>query len=165
MAEETNAQQETQPKKSFARFLILGFVVVVLGAGGFLGWNHLKGKKSEAETRKVATSKAEKKERERIVFPLESFIVNLSDRAGLGKRYLKVTLALEVSDGEKKKMVERYNAELRDTILLLLSSQSFNEIRTMDGKLELKQALLARINHALGGQVVQRIYFTEFVVQ
>jgi flagellar FliL protein len=163
MAEETNAQQETQPKKSFARFMILGLVVVVLGAGGFFGWNQLKGKESEAET-KVVASKQEKQE-VRIVFPLECFVVNLLDRAGSGKRYLKIALAVEVRDEEKKKIVERYNAELRDTILLLLSSQSYSEIITMDGKLLLKQALLARMNHALGGPVVQRIYFTEFVVQ
>jgi flagellar basal body-associated protein FliL len=35
----------------------------------------------------------------------------------------------------------------------------------MEGKLELKQALLSRINQALGEGIVQRIYFTEFVVQ
>jgi flagellar basal body-associated protein FliL len=35
----------------------------------------------------------------------------------------------------------------------------------MDGKLELKQALLSRINRALGGTVVRKLYFTEFVVQ
>ncbi|GAG32653.1 unnamed protein product, partial [marine sediment metagenome] len=78
---------------------------------------------------------------------------------------LKITLALEVCDEEEKRMVTRYTAELRDTILLLLSSQSFSEISTMEGKLELKQALLSRINHALGGRIVQRLYFTEFVVQ
>ncbi len=167
MAEEMDAQQEIQPKKSFLKFIILGVMVVVLGAGGYVGWNHLKGYKDE-NTKETQTTKAKvnkNKDEAKIVFPLESFIVNLADRSGLGKRYLKVTIALEVRDEEKKKMVEGYTAELRDTILLLLSSQSFKEISTMEGKLELKQALLSRINHALGGGVVQRLYFTEFVVQ
>jgi flagellar FliL protein len=167
MAEEMDAQQEIQPKKSFLKFIILGFIVVVLGAGGYVGWNHFKGDKNE-EIKETQTTKAEankKKDEAKIVFPLEPFVVNLADRSGLGKRYLKVTLALEVRNEEKKKIVEGYTAELRDTILLLLSSQSFSEISTMEGKLELKQALLSRINHALGGGVVQRLYFTEFVVQ
>jgi len=167
MAEEMDDQQEIQPKKSFLKFIILGVMVVVLGAGGYAGWNYFKGKKNE-DIKKTQTTKAEankKKDEVKIVFPLESFIVNLVDRSGIGKRYLKVTLALEVRDEEKKKIVEGYTAELRDTILLLLSSQSFSEISTMEGKLELKQALLSRINHAVGGGVVQRVYFTEFVVQ
>ena len=167
MAEETDAQQEIQPKKSFLKFIILGVMVVVLGAGGYVGWNYFKGNKNEntKETRATKAEASKKKDEAKIVFPLESFIVNLADKAGLGKRYLKVTLALEVGDEEKKRMVEGYTAELRDTILLLLSSQSFTEISTMEGKLELKQALLSRINHSLGGGVVQRLYFTEFVVQ
>ncbi|MBW1715888.1 MAG: flagellar basal body-associated FliL family protein [Deltaproteobacteria bacterium] len=167
MAEEIDDQQEIQPKKSFLKFIILAVMVVVIGAGGYVGWTHFKtGEKQDikkAQTTKPTASK--KKDETKIVFPVEPFIVNLADRSGLGKRYLKVTLALEVRDEEKKKIVEGYTAELRDTILLLLSSQSFSEISTMEGKLELKQALLSRINHALGGSVVQRLYFTEFVVQ
>ena len=167
MAEEMDDQQEIQPKRSFLKFIILGVMVVVLGAGGYVGWNYFKGKKNETikETQTTKPKANKKKDETKIVFPLESFIVNLADKAGLGKRYLKVTLALEVRDEEKKKIVEGYTVELRDTILLLLSSQSFGEISTMEGKLELKQALLSRINHALGGGVVQRLYFTEFVVQ
>jgi flagellar FliL protein len=167
MAEEMDAQQEIQPKKSFHKFIILGVMVVVLGAGGYVGWNYFKGNRYE-NIRETQTTKADankKKDEAKIVFPLESFIVNLADREGIGKRYLKITLALEVCDAEEKRMVARYTAELRDTILLLLSSQSFSEISTMEGKLELKQALLSRINHALGERIVQRLYFTEFVVQ
>ena len=142
-------------------------MMVVLGAGGYVGWDHFKGNKNEdrKETQITKAEPSKKKDETKIVFPLESFIVNLADKAGLGKRYLKVTLALEVRDEEKKRTVESYTVELRDTILLLLSSQSFTEIGTMEGKLELKHALLSRINHALGGSVVQRLYFTEFVVQ
>ena len=168
MAEEMDTQQEIQPKKSFLKFIILGIMVVVLGAGGYVGWNHFKkGNKNEniKETQTTTSTANKKKDEAKIVFPLESFMVNLTDKAGLGNRYLKVTLALEVRSQEKKKMVEGYTTELRDTILLLLSSQSFSEISTMEGKLELKQALLSRINHVLGGGIVQRLYFTEFVVQ
>ena len=167
MAEEMDAQQEIQPKKSFLKFIILGVMVVVLGAGGYVGWNYFKGNKDEntKETRTTKANANKNKDEAKIVFPLKSFIVNLADREGVGKRYLRITLALEVCDEKEKRMVARYAAELRDTILLLLSSQSFKEISTMEGKLELKQALLSRINQALGGGVVQRLYFTEFVVQ
>ena len=100
-----------------------------------------------------------------MIYPLESFIVNLMDKNGLSNRYLKVTISLDIGDEGNRKTVERHKPQLMDTILLLLSSQSFSDINTMEGKIELKQALLSRINQDLGGRIVHRIYFTEFVVQ
>lgn len=157
-------EQEPQPKKSFLKFIVLGVIVIAVGAGGYLGWDLLvKGKKEEAGTPK---SRPQIRRQEvGIIYPLESFIVNLMDKAGLGKRYLKVKIIIEIGGEEAKKVVDGQKPRLRDTILLLLSSQSFKEINTMEGKLELKQALLSRINQTLGEGIVQRIYFTEFVVQ
>ena len=70
-----------------------------------------------------------------------------------------------MADEASRDRVQRYEAQLRDTILLLLTSQSFKEISSIEGKLDLKQALLSRINQTLGEGLVRRIYFTEFVVQ
>jgi len=166
--EEKDAKEEIQAKKPFLKYILLGGIVIVLGAGGYVGWDlfvkeRIEGSKKETRISK-SRSKSRKKEA-RMTHPLESFIVNLMDKAGLGKRYLKVKIILEISDEEDKKMVETYKSQLRDTILLLLSSQLFSEISTMEGKLELKQALLSRINQVLGEGIVHRIYFTEFVVQ
>ena len=168
MAEEKDSTENSEvaipPKRSFLRFIVLGVAIMVLGVGGFAGWTHfVKGNKKETRTSK-SPSRTKKKEM-RVALPLESFIVNLMDKSGLGKRYLKVTIVLEIDAEEDKKMVERHEAQLKDAILLLLSSQLFNEISTVEGKLELKQALLSRINQVLGGGAVHRIYFTEFVVQ
>jgi flagellar FliL protein len=157
-------EQEPQPKKSFLKFIILGVIVIAVGTGGYLGWDLLvKGKKEGPKTPKSRPQI--RREEVGMIYPLESFIVNLMDKAGLGKRYLKVKIILEIGGEEAKKVVDGQKPRLRDTILLLLSSQSFKEINTMEGKLELKQALLSRINQALGEGIVQRIYFTEFVVQ
>jgi len=162
--EEKDSKEEIQPKRSFSKFIILGVVVMALGAGGYVGWNLLiKGKKEE--TRTPDSRPQRKKQEPRIIYPLESFIVNLMDKAGVGKRYLKARIVLEIGGEEDKKIVEMYKPQLTDTILLLLSSQSFREINTMEGKLELKQALLSRINQTLGEGIVHRVYFTEFVVQ
>ena len=163
-AKEEDAKEEIQPKKPFLKFVILGVMVVALGAGGYLGWDLLvKGKKEGPKTPKSRPQI--RREETGIIYPLESFIVNLMDKAGLGKRYLKVEIILEIGGEEAKRVVDGQKPRLRDTILLLLSSQSFKEINTMEGKLELKQALLSRINQTLGEGIVQRIYFTEFVVQ
>ena len=100
-----------------------------------------------------------------IAYPLDSFIVNLMDKAKVGKRYLKVRIVLEVGNEEGQKTVDNHIPQLKDTILLLLSSQSFSDINTMEGKIELKQLLVSKMNQLLGEGIVHRLYFTEFVVQ
>jgi flagellar FliL protein len=74
-------------------------------------------------------------------------------------------MQLKVGKEEDKLLIENNNAQIRDTVLLLLSSQSLKEINTMEGKLELKQTLLSRMNQILGNSIIRGIYFTEFVVQ
>ncbi len=164
MAEEKDSKEEMRPKKSFLGLIILGVMVMVLGGGGYLGWNLLNQGNAKESQISPALSQA-KNQGEQIIYPLDSFIVNLMDKAGLGKRYLKVTIELEVANKESKKILERNTTQLRDATLLLLSSQSFVEINTVEGKLDLKQALLSKINRVLGDGVVHRLYFTEFVVQ
>ena len=163
MAEEKekvkDSDKEQVPiKKSKLKLIIIAIVILFIGVGGIFGYS----KFNKGKEKKVETDKADKAS---IVLPLNSFVVNLMDKRGVGKRYLKITMELEVNKEEDKLLVENHNAQLRDTVLLLLSSQSLNEINTMEGKLELKQNLLSRMSQILGDGVVRRIYFTEFVVQ
>ena len=163
--EEKEAPQE---KKSMMKWIVIGVVIIAIAAGGFVGWRMFMAKDANENQNgdSVAEMKAENKEKEvSIIIPLESFIVNLMDKSGYGKRYLKTTVELEVGDEEAQLLLQENKAQLRDTILLILSSQSFGEINSIEGKLELKQTLLVRINRLLGGKKVRRLYFTEFVVQ
>ena len=105
------------------------------------------------------------KEEKSIICPLDSFIVNLMDKAGMGKRYLKVTMKLEVGSKNDQDLLDEHTPQIRDTVLLLLSSLTFKEINSMEGKLDLKQSLISRINQVLGEDRVKKIYFSEFVVQ
>ena len=167
MPEENEEQESGKKKNPLFKFIIIVLVVLVLGAGGFFGWNtYVKGNVSESgEGTSVSKLRDKNNKTPNIVVPLESFIVNLMDKSGLGKRYLKVTIELEVGGEQAKLALDRFKPQLKDTILLLLSNQTFEDISTMEGKLELKQALLFRINQMLGEKIVERIYFTEFVVQ
>lgn len=151
-------QDDKQPKKSKFKLIIIAVVVLILGAGGYFGYSKfIKGKESEP--------KAEREEKMAIICPLKSFVVNLLDKKGVGKRYLKVTMGLEVGKEEDKLVVENRTPQLRDSVLLLLSSRTLKEIKTLEGKLELKQEILSRMKQVLGQGIVEKVYFTEFVVQ
>jgi flagellar FliL protein len=127
-----------------------------MGSGGFFGYSKYK-KANEKDT--------EKEEQMSIIIPLRSFVVNLFDKKGIGKRYLKISMELEVAKEEDKLKIDNNIPQLRDTVLILLSSQTLKDINTMEGKLELKHAILLRMNQILGNKTVNRIFFTEFVVQ
>jgi len=163
------AKQDPPPKKkSVILWVIIGCAVVVIGIGGYFGWTLFAKKGANEHDDKTKISEvAEKNKPEdvRIIYSLEPFIVNLMDNTGSGKRYLKATIELEVGGEEEKKKLESYKTQMKDTILMLLSSRSFEEIKTVEGKLDLKQAVLFQINQMVGENIVKRIYFTEFVVQ
>lgn len=162
MAEEEavkDTEEAQPPKKSkLIKLIVLASTVLLLGVGGFFGWKWY-------DARKVAGATTQKAEETYIVYPLKSFIVNLADKRGVGKRYLKVTMEIEVGGEEQKALVNHKVPQLRDAVLLMLSSRTIAEITTLEAKLELKQLLLARMNRAVGKNVIQRVYFTEFVVQ
>jgi len=166
MAEEKEKSEnshEAKPKKSKSLLIIIVIIVVILGAGGFFGWNFfMRGEEGDEAKTQGPDSK---KDQVSIVYPLKSFIVNLMGKSRLGNRYLKVTIQLEISSEEGKAVIGKLKPQLRDTILLILSNQTFDDIKTMEGKLELKQVLQSRVNNVLDGEIVKQIYFTEFVVQ
>ena len=173
MAENDDIKKEEekaspQKPKSMLKWIVVGVLALVLVGGGVAGGLIFLGgdPAPDGQTDAAEAAAADPQEMVKgIICPLDSFIVNLMDPSGNGKRYLKTTIKLEVSDEENQLLVKENEAQLRDTILLLLSSQSFKEISSLEGKLTLKQALLVSINQLLGGNKIRRLYFTEFVVQ
>lgn len=149
--------------------LIIVIVVSVLlvgavGGGFFLMWSKL----SSLETAQVEAEEAEAAEVEEAetigtIFPLETFIVNLADDNG--KRYLRVTMNLELAAIELEEELNQRLPQIRDIILMILPTKRFEEIRSVDGKLSLRSELMTRLNALLNQEGVKNIYFTEFVVQ
>jgi flagellar protein FliL len=97
------------------------------------------------------------------IFELETFIVNIND--GERDRFLKLKPELELSDpavGEELKARMPY---VKDSVIGLLSSQNFSEIRTLEGKDLLREEMMVRLNALLKSGKVKRVFFTELVVQ
>ena len=98
-----------------------------------------------------------------ILYPMKPFIVNLAEAAG--KRYLKITLDLELTNKEVQAEINSRMAPIQDSLLILLSSKSFSDISTVEGKMRLRLEIIGRINNFLVQGRVKNAYFTEFVVQ
>ncbi|MBN2809571.1 MAG: flagellar basal body-associated FliL family protein [Deltaproteobacteria bacterium] len=155
-------QEVKKSKKGLLIIIIL--VVLLLGGGGFGAyWFLLRTPAPTAE--ELAAQEAARKPEPVIlpVFALKPFVVNLADKKS--RRYLKVTMKLELSNPELLEEVEKRQAQIRDVVLTLLSSKTADEISTMEGKFLLRQDIIKRVNVNLVTGKITKIYWEEFVVQ
>lgn len=164
-------EKEVKKKGGKLKLIILLLLVLgILGGGGFAAWKFYLQPKMAGEAAAEAPAEGEgAKPVEEApatggqLVTLDSFVVNLSDP--MGRRYLKTTMDVEVVDASSAAELTAAMPKVKDTLLLLLSSKSFEDISSMDRKLELKNQIVDRLNLILGKGKVRNVYFTEFVVQ
>lgn len=97
------------------------------------------------------------------IYDVEPFIVNLADTPEV--RYLKLTVKLELESQDVSAELAGRIPQLRDTILVLLTSKDAASIRTPQGKFQLRDEITQRVNSLLPKAGVRAAYFTDFVVQ
>jgi len=172
-------KKEAKPKgKSKLILIVLAVIVVLAGGGGAFFLLKKDSSKSapvvEEAASKEAQAKPEQHEGEKhdggkveentgAILDLDPFIVNLADTPEI--RYLKVTIKLELTSEEHTEEVNARMAQIRDSLLILLSSKEYASIRTVEGKMELRDEILQRLNTVLKKGVVRTAYFTDFVAQ
>lgn len=166
-------EDELQPKKkSKLKWIILIFLVLLLGGGAFGAYQFglldrfLKDGQEETEgqnqSQQAALDPQLRQAAERTA-TLDPFLVNLSDP--LGRRYIKLTIAVEVVAPEVIKELEMQKPRIRDRVITLLTSKTFEDLASEEGKLLLKNEVLDRINQVLGSPKVSMVFFTDLVIQ
>ena len=176
MAEDLDSKQEQQPKKKkgMLKWIILAVLLLALGGGGFFAYKKFfakapeEGAKTEEQAAGEPAKAGEHGEKAKPgagsqTVSLPVFLVNLADP--LGRRYLKLSMDVEVVDEAAKADVAKNEAKIKDALLLLLSSKTYQELSTLDAKIQLKQDIVQRLNLILGNGKVIQVYFTEMVIQ
>ena len=95
---------------------------------------------------------------------IPSFISNILDKNG-GTRYLKAAITLEADNAGTAAEIKERLPQIKDAILMVVSNKTFDDLRDLQGKMQLRAELLGRINGILKTGQVTNIYFTDFVVQ
>lgn len=161
-AAESNDETEGKPKKKGMLLVIIVVLLIAIGGGGFVAYQKFLAPHPAISAEEQA--KREPVEKEGEIFALEPFVVNLSDPKG--KRYLKVTITLELEASPKaKEEAEKAMPKMRDMVIMMLTSLTFEDVMTPEGKIRIRDELLQRFNQVLRPDRVVNIYFTEFVVQ
>jgi flagellar FliL protein len=180
------------PKKSKKKLIIIigisVLLLAVLGAGGFFGYKWWMGKKAAAGGDNATEQKAEGAQGEKKaegghgeqkdekkgekgaavegggeLVSIPPFLVNLADPQG--RRYLKLALDVEVKDKLAADELNKNMSKVKDSLLLLLSSKTYEDLASIENKILLKKEIVERMTLVLGEQKVMRVYITEIVIQ
>lgn len=157
---ETAAPAEEGSKKKL--IIIIAAVVLLLLVGGGAAYFLLGNKDKKDPETEAAALTAQAKQVGPMV-NIDTFIVNILDDEE--SRYLKAAITLEVDAESTATEINNRLPQIKDAILLLIGNKTFNELRDMQGKLQLRGELINRLNEILTKGKVKRIYFTDFVVQ
>ena len=170
---EGEQKEQTTQKKSRSRMILLIVIGVVLlaglGAGGFFFFKRgataeAKKTPSKEEVKAEARKEAAKQDDAGSIFSLDPFVVNLVSNPS-EIRYLKVTIKLQLAKADYTQEMTDHLPQIRDALLILLSSKDYVALRTVEGKMELRDEILERVNRIAKGEKAKAAYFTEFVIQ
>jgi len=90
-------------------------------------------------------------------------VVNLS---GTGSsRYLRTNFKIASEDAKIADIMKENESPLRDAAITILSSQSPSALDNPNGREAVRKQLIAKFNSLLGAEVIDQIYFSEFVIQ
>jgi len=153
---------ETEKKKILKIAIISGLALVIIITIVAISWvllpRFLK-TSTEAKASKtdinISTSVS--------TYALDDFIVNLFHPSE--DRFLRIKIELGLEGQDTQKEIEKKLPKIRDSLLMLLSSKSVEEISTLQGKLILKNEIINRINSILNTGHISAVYFTEFIIQ
>ena len=142
-------------------FILIGLLSISSGIGGT--WYVMKDQNGEAETTILEKKKP-------ITFiKLETFTVNLQSEDHEQHRYLQVELAVKVSETKVIDLIKEKMPEIRNQILLLLSSKNATEISNSEGKQQLSQdiaeVIRLKIEYEMLQDDIKDVLFTSFIIQ
>jgi flagellar FliL protein len=143
-------------KIKFSRKILVFILVFVLGTGAGVGGLTLKEKIFPNPNGK--TQSVEKKSDEvGPVVQLKEFLVNL-DGGGM----LKTEIAVEGVNAKSEEEIKNKEIFLRDRIIAVLSAKKMSDVRTTQGRDNLKKELVTGLNEVCQDKI-KDVLFTSFV--
>lgn len=156
---------EEKKKKSSKKLIFLLIILLLLGGGGAFGYmKFFKPKKAKEQSSKKLKSIADKSASSKLIaMPLNPYLVNLIDPDT--RRYLKIRVVLNLSDKKAEKEITEKLPKINDSVIMFLTSRTYDDVISPIGKKKLKKEILKIINNNIKSGSVKQVFFTEFLVQ
>lgn len=164
MADDTEKVVEGAQGGMNKKLIMMGLLALLVIGGGGTAYYMMAGD-SGATKGKSSEAHVEEPEMESIgpVIDMDPFVLNLADRDQ--NRYLKVSIKLQLDRPEIETDFEDKLPAIRDALLVLLSSKESRGLRTVEGKMLVRDEIGGRINSIMKRGKVRQIFFTDFIIQ
>jgi len=173
MADEAEGTETKKSSGGLLPIINLVLLVLVLAVGGFIAWKMMamesnapeeEVNQAQIEETKIPEAEMEDPDSPPVFMEIEDITVNLADAEV--SRFLRAKIKLEVRNEEAQVKIDANMVKVMDLVITELSSKTFDDIRTPQGKYALKEDLTYRLNKLIGGgKPVKNLYFTDFVSQ
>ncbi|MDO8843567.1 MAG: flagellar basal body-associated FliL family protein [Methylicorpusculum sp.] len=173
---------EGEEKKSSKKLIIIIVILVLLIGGGAGAYFFLMGD-SGAETEESIENSDKKAEKEGKAddevdsagVKLESLYYDMSKPLivdfprGSSIRLIQISVSLMVKGQETLDALKKHDPMIRNNLLMLISSQSGEDLASREGKEKLKEAMKLEVGNVLkkmsGSDRLKEVFFTAFVMQ
>lgn len=148
------------------KFIIIGVAAVLLIGGGVAAFFMLGGDDTNSADTQGETVEEEKLPAQYVGVP-EAITSNLS---GKGRsRTVQIKMSFMVRSDDAKHVVKKHMPQLKNDVLMLVSQQSAEELKTPEGRIALQQKSLETVQATLvdlvGEPTIEKVLFISFVMQ
>ncbi|MGL4830493.1 MAG: flagellar basal body-associated protein FliL [Vibrio sp.] len=165
MAEEQAADAPKGKKKLL--IIIIAAVVLLVGGGGAAFFMMGSGNEATAQAEQKmeqATTKADPVSYVNIAQP---FVFNVTGDEK--DRLVQIKVQLMVRGSENENLARYHSPLVESSLLATFASASVEQLRTPNGRIELRDKatddIKAALNQAVGKPVIEKVLFTDFVMQ
>lgn len=150
MAEKAEEAPAQGGKKKKTLLIIIAVLVLLAAGGGAAYWFLVKQKHADKEGEPTEEQKAEEaaKAKPPVFITLDPFTVNLLSEAS--DRYLQVGIDLKVSGADVSDKIKAHLPEIRNGVLLLLTSKRVEDLASAEGKNLLREEIRDAVNRPIG---------------
>ncbi len=170
---DTQGGEQAKPK-SKKKLLIIGLAILLMAvsAGAAVLLTGMLGGKDQTtadQAADAATEAAASDVKQPLNYiPLDPpFVVNFGENSDV--RFLQVTIELGTRDAAMVDRIKEHSPALRNSVVLLLSSQDPATLNSREGKEKLRADTLAEVQKVMqeetGKDAVDSVFFTSFVMQ
>jgi flagellar protein FliL len=154
-------------KKGSKKLIIIIVAAVLLLGGGAAAFFLMGGEEESADTEVVEEEVVEEKEPAQYIGVPEALTSNIPGETK--SRTVQIKMSFMVRSDAAKDAVKMHMPQLKNDVLMLVSQQSADELKTPEGRLILQQKSLETVQATLtrleGQPMVEKVLFISFLMQ
>jgi flagellar FliL protein len=160
--------EEGGGKKKLILIIVAVILLIVIGAVAFLLLSSGEEEDAEMPEEELPVTETVEPLEVPLFLPLESYVVNLKD----GRRYLKATIQLMMSEPAAMAYLQGRMVEVKDAVLSEMQTLSAEDVSQSEARESLKLRLITVISGLFptkpgweDPEPIRKVLFEEFVIQ